>query len=115
MSMELWWALALSALGTFLMRVAPLVWMQRHLIRRAGTNAAMPVWLSVLGPTMIAAMFGVSLVPGQLSAAAWLVTACGSLVTWLVWLKTRSLGLPVLAGVLAYGLAHYLGLMIAGG
>lgn len=108
MSVELWWALALSALGTFLVRVAPLLWMQRHLSRRAGASTAMPVWLSVLGPAMIAAMFGVSLVPGQLSSVAWSVAVCGLLATGLVWLKTRSLGLPVLLGVLAYGLAYWL-------
>lgn len=108
MSIELWWALALSALGTFLMRVLPLLWMQRHLRRQAGAATAMPLWLSILGPTMIAAMLGVSLVPGQITLAAWCVTALGLIATGAVWLKTRSLGLPVLIGVMAYGLAYWL-------
>ena len=115
MAVELWIALALSALGTFAMRALPTAWMRRHLDQRARAEAAgqpgaapMPVWLSVLGPTMIAAMFGVSLVPAQLTLAHGLATVCGVVATLLVWRRTHSLGWPVIAGVLLFGLVYWL-------
>ena len=103
---DLWWALAACALGTFLLRALPMLWMKRHLPRRqaASAEAPMPIWLTVLAPTMIAAMLGVSLIPAQPDLSAWLATACGSLMTLLVWRRTHSLGWPVCAGVLMFGL-----------
>lgn len=105
MDSALWLAVLATASGTLLMRVLPLLWMRRHLIRKRSENAvkAMPVWLSVLGPTMIAAMFGVSLVPAAVSVTSWTATALGVLVTLFVWYRTRSLGWPVFAGVMVYG------------
>ncbi|MCK7596762.1 AzlD domain-containing protein [Microbulbifer sp. CAU 1566] len=110
MGAELWAALIAAAIGTYLMRALPLVWMRRHLLRRSTKNTleAMPTWLSVLGPLMIAAMFGVSLVPSKLSLASGLATVFGVLVTMVVWQKTRSLGWPVLAGVAVYGVVIFL-------
>ena len=58
MSVELWIALLAGALGTYLIRLLPLLWMQRrlrHSRERAGTES-MPAWLGVLGPMMIAAV-----------------------------------------------------------
>lgn len=105
MSSALWIAMLAAALGTLLMRLLPLLWMQRHLARRGEDSSveAMPGWLSVLGPSMIAAMFGVSLVPTSLTLSSWLATACGGLLTLTVWHRTRSLGWPVFAGVAMYG------------
>ncbi|GLQ06758.1 AzlD domain-containing protein [Sneathiella chinensis] len=102
---DLWIALIISAVGTLLMRLLPLIWMQRHLARRKSQEAAaeMPTWLSVFGPLMIAAMFGVSLVPSSMTPEAWIATAIGSLSTLTVWWFKRSLGWPVFAGVVAYG------------
>ena len=107
MDSQLWIALLATALGTFLMRALPLLWMRRHLVRKQASNSldAMPTWLTVLGPLMIAAMFGVSLVPASETRAAWLATVIGVLATYLVWKKTNSLGWPVFAGVAVYGLA----------
>ena len=105
MGSELWIALLATALGTFLMRALPLLWMRRHLIRKQASNTldAMPSWLTVLGPLMIAAMFGVSLVPSSINTATGLATAVGTLATYLVWKRTRSLGWPVFCGVAVYG------------
>jgi len=106
MDNDLWITLILCALGTLMMRVLPLIWMQRHLAKRKTQDAIedMPTWLSVFGPAMIAAMFGVSLIPSHPSPEAWIATAVGSIATLVVWRITRSLGWPVFAGVLCYGL-----------
>lgn len=105
MDSNLWIALLATAIGTLLMRALPLLWMQRHLVRKQASNSldAMPTWLTVLGPLMIAAMFGVSLVPSTSSNEAWLATAIGVFSTYLVWKRTNSLGWPVFAGVAVYG------------
>lgn len=105
MGSELWIALLATALGTFLMRALPLFWMRRHLIRKQASNTldAMPSWLTVLGPLMIAAMYGVSLVPSSINIATGLATAVGTLATYLVWRSTHSLGWPVFFGVAVYG------------
>ncbi|RDE19838.1 AzlD domain-containing protein [Motiliproteus coralliicola] len=102
---SLWLAVVAIAVGTFSMRFLPMLWMQRHLDKHDGQDAidVMPQWLSLLGPMMIAAMFGGSLVPNSVNLTGWAATACGVLVTLLVWRRTLSLGLPVLAGVFAYG------------
>lgn len=102
MDSALWLAVLVSAAGTLLMRLLPLLWMQRRLNRSDGLDA-MPQWLGILGPLMIAAVLGVSLVPANNSASSWLATAIGALVTVLVWWRLRSLGWPVVAGVAAYG------------
>lgn len=105
MDNALWVAMIAAAAGTLLMRVLPLLWMQRHLARRNDENIAdiMPTWLIVLGPAMIAAMFGASLAPTTSASTAWLATLSGVVLTLLVWYRTRSLGWPVFAGVLIYG------------
>ncbi|SEM37484.1 AzlD domain-containing protein [Halomonas caseinilytica] len=105
MSNALWLAVLASALGTYLIRVLPLLWMRRRLRRLDGNDNvdAMPQWLGILGPLMIAALFGVSLVPRDPSATTWLATAIGIAITLLVWYRKRSLGWPVAAGVAAYG------------
>lgn len=115
MDSELWVALLAAAIGTFLMRALPLLWMRRHLVRKQAANTldAMPSWLTVLGPLMIAAMFGVSLVPASTSEMAWLATAIGVVATYLVWKYTNSLGWPVFAGVSAFGAVILLANMIA--
>lgn len=105
MDKSLWLLMLACAVGTFLLRALPLIWMRRHLVRRSinNTTEAMPVWLTVLAPTMIAAMFGVSLVPAHPAVSSWLATVLGGLCTILVWRRTRSLGWPVCAGVVVYG------------
>ena len=104
MGIELWIAVIVIAIGTFLMRSLPYVWMQRRLARqnRRDSSEGVPAWLIVLGPAMISAMFGVSLVPSSSSAAAWFATACGIAVTLLLWYRTKSLSWPVCGGVVMY-------------
>ena len=110
MDKALWTALIATAAGTFAMRSLPLIYMQRHLLKRSDNDAAgnMPVWLGVLGPSMIAAMFGTSLIPATSSVASWSATALGLIATFLTWKRTKSLGWPILAGVTAYGLVKTL-------
>ncbi|AFV00807.1 AzlD domain-containing protein [Simiduia agarivorans] len=114
MSTELWLALAFSALVTFAMRAWPAVWMRTRLNQPAEASAdlsaprPMPLWLSVLGPTMIAAMTGVSLVPAVPDVHHAVASACGLLATLLAWWRTRSLGWPVVAGVVAFGVVYWL-------
>lgn len=115
MDKSLWLLMLACAVGTFLLRALPLMWMRRHLIRRSvsNTSEAMPVWLTVLAPTMIAAMFGVSLVPANSGISSWLATVLGGPCTILVWRRTRSLGWPVCIGVAVYGVVVLLFRMLA--
>lgn len=105
MSTALWLAVVVSALGTLLMRVVPFLWMQRRLNSDTGLNN-MPQWLSILGPLMIAAVLGVSIVPVNPSVVSWIATAIGLSVTLLVWSRVRSLGWPVAAGVAVFGVVE---------
>ena len=106
MQTDIWVAIVIAAIGTYALRAVPLVWTQRHFNRRKGgdNEAHLPMWWSVLGPLMIAAMLGTSLIPKVPTEASWLATVVGSLVTAIMWRKFRTLGLPVLGGVLAFGL-----------
>ncbi|GFD95222.1 hypothetical protein KUL156_00940 [Alteromonas sp. KUL156] len=110
MQTETWIAITVAAIGTYALRVGPLLWTQRHFNKHKvdNTEARLPTWLSVLGPLMIAAMLGASLIPKAPSSASWVATAVGAFVTALVWRKYRSLGLPVFCGVLSFGLAFVL-------
>lgn len=110
MSNQLWIAVILIAIGTFLMRLLPMLWMSRRMrAKSANSIEHTPLWLSVLGPNMIAAMLGTSLIPSTPSLTAWLATFLGCIVTIIFWYWKRSLGLPVFAGVLMYGVVIYLG------
>ncbi|MFG6667123.1 AzlD domain-containing protein [Halomonas sp. HNIBRBA4712] len=102
MSLELWIAVVVSALGTLVLRVVPFLMMQRRLDQTEG-HSAMPEWLVILGPLMIAAVMGVAIVPVNQSAVSWAATALGLIATLLVWRRTRSLGWPVAAGVAVFG------------
>ncbi|MBY6032611.1 AzlD domain-containing protein [Marinobacter daepoensis] len=114
MAGELWVAVIVAAAGTLLMRLLPLVWMQRRLAREDGQGgaAAMPRWLGVLGPVMIAAMLGASLVPAAGTLNAWVATIVGGAVTLLVWWRTKSLGWPVVWGVVAFGVVRFLAVTV---
>ncbi|OJF69111.1 branched-chain amino acid ABC transporter [Alteromonas sp. V450] len=107
MHVDIWIAIVIAAIGTYALRVGPLLWTQRHFNKHKANNteARLPTWLSVLGPLMIAAMLGASLIPKAQSTASWIATAIGTVVTVLVWRKYKSLGLPVLCGVLSFGMA----------
>lgn len=111
-----WLALLLVSAGTLCMRFLPLLWMQRHLLKQKskGGLAAIPDWLSVLGPLMIAAMLGVSLVPAAAGWSAWFATLLGALSALMAWLWTKSLGWPVLAGVSCYGVVILLARITTG-
>ncbi|WP_136068876.1 AzlD domain-containing protein [Modicisalibacter radicis] len=106
MSGAMWLAVMAAALGTLALRALPLVWMRRRLRRSEDDPGldAMPPWLGVLGPLMIAALFGVSLVPQRQDPVGWLATLIGLAVTLMAWRRTRTLGWPVMAGVVAFGL-----------
>ncbi len=108
MQIDVWVAIIVAAIGTYALRVVPLWWTQRHFKKHQvnNTQAHLPTWLSVLGPLMIAAMLGTSLIPKSPSTSSWLATAVGVLVTVMVWRKYKTLGLPVFCGVLAFGLGY---------
>jgi branched-subunit amino acid transport protein AzlD len=109
MDMSMWLALVSIAIGTYLLRLLPYLWMKRSLAKRQTEDGvgSMPIWLTILGPTMIAAMFGTSLVPTQSDMVSWLATGVGILVTFGVWKRTRSMGLPILCGVVAFGIITF--------
>ncbi|USD66290.1 AzlD domain-containing protein [Vibrio sp. SCSIO 43136] len=111
MSDSIWAIILLISIGTFLLRALPTWWVVRRIRKEnaEGTSNEVPEWLNVLGPTMIAAMFGTSLIPVSPSALSWFATGLGVVATLLVWSKTKTLGLPVFAGVLVFGLTIYLG------
>ena len=113
MHIDIWIAIVVAAIGTYALRVGPLLWTQRHFNKHKANNteARLPTWLSVLGPLMIAAMLGASLIPKAPSAASWIATAIGTVVTVLVWRKFKSLGLPVFCGVLSFGVAFGIALV----
>lgn len=117
MNVELWAGVIVSALGTYSLRLLPLLWMQRRLARSDTDEPidAMPQWLVVLGPMMIAAMLGVSLVPVTPGAVGWLATILGLGVTLGIWRRTRSLGWPVIAGVATFGVVVIVARMIGQG
>lgn len=107
MQTDIWVAIVIAAIGTYALRVGPLLMTQRHFNKHKANNtqARLPIWLSVLGPLMIAAMLGASLIPKAPSISSWIATAIGTLVTVVIWHKRRTLGFPVLCGVLAFGVA----------
>lgn len=109
MDNSVWIAMGIVALGTYFMRLLPTMWMIRRLSRDSGKHGLdnVPIWLTVLGPAMIAAMLGVSLIPAEPTSVSWFATAAGSVVTLLTWLRTRSLGVPVGVGVACFGLIVY--------
>ena len=113
MHVDIWIAIVVAAIGTYALRVVPLLWTQRHFNKHKANNteARLPAWLSVLGPLMIAAMLGASLIPKAPSAASWIATAIGTVVTVVVWRKFKSLGLPVFCGVLSFGIAFGIALV----
>jgi len=113
MHVDIWIAIVVAAIGTYALRVVPLLWTQRHFNKHKANNteARLPTWLSVLGPLMIAAMLGASLIPKAPSAASWIATAIGTVVTVVVWRKFKSLGLPVFCGVLSFGIAFGIALV----
>jgi branched-subunit amino acid transport protein len=105
-----WIVIAVTAVGTFAMRSLPLLWMQRHLEKRDSNGGIddIPLWLSISGPCMIAAMTGTSLIPATADITGWLATLIGSIMTLLCWYKTRSLGWPIVVGVTVFGLIRWL-------
>ncbi|WP_438768124.1 AzlD domain-containing protein [Kushneria sp. TE3] len=111
MNNDIWLAAGVTAIGTLLIRGVPLYWMQRRLRRVASVDreAAMPAWPGILAPLMIAALLGLSLMPQPADAAGWAATMAGSFVTLSIWYRTRTLGLPVTAGVAAYALMLLIG------
>ncbi len=72
MHVDIWIAIVVAAIGTYALRVVPLLWTQRHFNKHKANNteARLPTWLSVLGPLMIAAMLGASLIPKAPSCLA---------------------------------------------
>lgn len=105
MEYEIWMAIIVCAVGTFAMRALPLLWMQRRLAKADGkSNNTLPQWLSILGPLMIAAMCGASLIPVREDWVGILSTCTGITATMLAWVRFKSLGKPVFIGVLSFGL-----------
>nr|WP_300310559.1 AzlD domain-containing protein [Halomonas sp.] len=113
MSGELWVAVLVTALGTLAMRMLPLLWMRKRLRQQANSDVdALPQWLGILGPLMIAAVLGVSLIPQQPDTTSWSATLLGCIVTFGVWYRSRSLGWPVAAGVATFGMVIVVGSML---
>lgn len=110
MSLDLWLAVVVTAVGTLLLRALPLRWIQHRRDRALDTESSPAeggLLLQVLGPMMIAAMLGVSLVPSLPSVSAWSATVVASVATVIVWRRTKSLGIPVLTGVLVFGCVSF--------
>ena len=108
MNTERWLVILLCAGGTFLIRALPLMWTRRHLAKQQSDAAnTLPSWLGLLGPLMIAAMFGVSLVPVRHDWIGALATVAGCLATLLSWYRSRTLGKPVFIGVVVFGLVTF--------
>lgn len=105
MDKPLWIAIALIAVGTYAMRLVPMLLMQHRLKKHQGDNPveAVPELLTILGPLMIAAMLGITLIPKTLDITHWLAAFIGCVATLITWRFTRSLGVPVVVGVLVYG------------
>ncbi|MFC3120209.1 AzlD domain-containing protein [Agaribacter flavus] len=114
MRSEIWMVIVIVALGTYALRVIPLIWTQRHLSKRDNNHgdAKLPVWISVLGPLMIASMLGVSLIPKSISAESWVATIIAVVGTVIIWRKFGGLGIPVLLGVSTFGLVYGIGSML---
>lgn len=111
MTLDIWSAILVCALGTFAMRLFPLIWMQIHLAKKAKQNSATnntPVWISVLGPVMIAAMFGASLMPVRADWIGAASTVIAVIATLICWQRYRTLGKPVFCGVFVFGVTTYL-------
>ncbi|MFC0337294.1 Branched-chain amino acid transport protein (AzlD) [Kushneria avicenniae] len=106
MKSDIWLAAGAAAVGTLLIRMLPLYWIQRRWQRAEGKETIMPSWPGVLAPLMIAALLGISMVPQNTGTEGWSATMMGSLVTLLIWHRTRTLGLPVAFGVAAYALVR---------
>lgn len=106
MNSTIWIAMFIIAIATFLMRMLPIVWLQRRAKKQSHNRSEdkLPLWINILGPAMIAAMLGTSLVPAHPSTGTWVASGCGVMVTALFWYWRRSLGLPVLMGVISFGL-----------
>lgn len=109
MDLSLWMAITATAVGTYAMRLVPMLWMQRHLKKHSDKDSmeVIPHWISILGPLMIAAMLGVSMMPKNPDISSWITTLIGCSATWFTWKYTRSLGLPVAVGVITFGLISF--------
>ena len=103
-----WTVILLCAVGTYVMRALPLIWTQKHLAKHTEEGSKqLPTWLSLLGPLMIAAMLGVSLIPARQDWIGAASTIVGCAITLGFWYRSRSLGKPVFAGVVAFGLVTF--------
>lgn len=108
MDTNTWMVIVLCAVGTFLIRALPLVWTRRHLARQKNDAPnTLPTWLGLLGPLMIAAMFGVSLLPVRHDWIGAVATLAGCLATLISWYRSRALGQPVFIGVVVFGLVTF--------
>ncbi len=65
MQTDIWVAIIVAAIGTYALRVAPLLWTQRHFTKHKANNteARLPTLPSVLGPLMSAALLGAPPIP----------------------------------------------------
>lgn len=104
MNESVWLTLFVIAVGTFLIRTVPLQIMFRRLKKSDSINTSkqIPVVLSIMGPAMIAAMLGSSLIPSKPSFVSLTATLAGIIVTLATYYKFRTLSVPVLLGVVGY-------------
>ncbi|GGF80415.1 AzlD domain-containing protein [Alteromonas lipolytica] len=103
-----WIVILLCSVGTFAIRALPLIWTRRHLARQNNNeDKTLPTWLGLLGPLMIAAMFGVSLVPVRHDWIGAVATLAGCITTFVAWYRSRTLGKPVFLGVVVFGLVTF--------
>lgn len=101
-----WLALFVIAIGTFLMRAGPLQLIFHRFKQSTSSNSRnqIPFVFSIMGPAVIAALLGTSLMPSTPSFQSWAATFVGILVTLIVYYKIRTLSLPIFFGVLANSL-----------
>lgn len=103
---ELLLLIVLAGLGTYLMRLVPMLYGQRL----AGGRGALALLLSALGVAAIAALIVVSLVDLASQQVGLLRLLLSSLLVLLVLRLAPNVGVATLVGALGYGL---LGLVLA--
>ena len=111
MSHEALLAVIFLGIATYLSRLLPYLWMRKRLNSSQGTvnqEERIPQSIRVLGPIMIAAMFGMSLLPQEPKTPSLLAAPVACFFIFYIWKKKKSLIFPILGGVASYGLTLFI-------